>query len=159
MQQRIDELRSLGAERILLPEVPIERMRQHAVRIARRKAATLSRLGEPRRTVEIGCWLRLQLLEATDAVLMQTSRRIGQLWSQARRTVEDRALEQLKQYRTGVGEIIGALDDPALSDRDASSGRKCRPRCSRFARRLPAGARSRRSAHRWRQRPGRCACC
>jgi hypothetical protein len=118
MQQRIDELRNLGAERIDLPEVPIERMHQHAVRIARRKAATLPRLGEPRRTVEIGCWLRLQLLEATDAVLMQTSRRIGQLWSQARRAVEDRALEQLKQYRTGVGEIIGALDDPGLSDRE-----------------------------------------
>lgn len=116
MQKRIDELRSLGAERIVLPEVPIERMRQHAVRIARRKAATLPRLGEPRRTVEIGCWLRLQLLEVTDAVLMQTSRRIGQLWSQARRVVEERALEQLNQYRTGVGTIIGALDDPALSD-------------------------------------------
>ena len=118
MQTRIDELRGLGAERIVLPEVPTERMRQHAVRIARRKAATLPRLGEPRRTVEIGCWLRLQLLEATDAVLMQTSRRIGQLWSQARRAVEDRALEQLKQYRTGVGEIIGAVDDLALSDRE-----------------------------------------
>ena len=75
MQKRIDELRSLGGERIVLPEVPIERMRQHAVRIARRKAVTLPRLGDPRRTVEIGCWLRLQLLEATDAVLMQTSRR------------------------------------------------------------------------------------
>ena len=49
---------------------------------------------------------------------MQTSRRIGQLWSQARRTIEEQALEQLKQYRTGVGEIIGALDDPALSDRE-----------------------------------------
>jgi hypothetical protein len=34
MQKRIDELRNLGAERIVLPEVPIERMRQHAVRIA-----------------------------------------------------------------------------------------------------------------------------
>ncbi len=118
MQNRIAELRNLGAERIVLPEVPIDRMRQHAVRIARRKAATLSRLGEPRRTVEIGCCLRLQLLEAIDAVLMQTSRRIGQLWGQARRAVEERTLEQLRQYRTGVGEIIGALDDPALSDRE-----------------------------------------
>ena len=36
-------------------------MRTHARRIALRKASTLSRLREPRRTVEIGCWLRLQL--------------------------------------------------------------------------------------------------
>ncbi len=118
IQKRICALRSLGAERTVLPEVPIERMRQHAVRIARRKASTLPRLGEPRRTVEIGCWLRLQLLEATDAVLMQTGRRIGHLWGEARRKVEARALEQLNQYRTGVGAIIGALDDPALSDHE-----------------------------------------
>ena len=88
VKERIDELRRPGAERIALPDVPIERMRLHARRISRRKAATLSRLKDPRRTVEIGCWLRLQLLELTDTVLDQASRRIGQLWSQARRTVE-----------------------------------------------------------------------
>ncbi|EIZ79505.1 transposase Tn3 family protein [Novosphingobium sp. Rr 2-17] len=116
VQKRIAVLQSLGAERLVLPEVPIERIRQHAIRISRRKASTLSRLGEPRRTVEIGCWLRLQLLEITDVVLMQTSRRIGQLWSDARRKVEERALEQLNQYRTGVSAIISALDDSDLSD-------------------------------------------
>jgi hypothetical protein len=118
VQKRIAVLHSLGAERLVLPAVPIERIRQHAIRISRRKAATLSRLSEPRRTVEIGCWLRLQLLEITDVVLMQTSRRIGQLWSDARRKVEERALEQLHQYRTGVGAIISALDDSDLSDRE-----------------------------------------
>ena len=84
VQERIEELRRLGAERIILPDIPIERMRLHAKRIAQRKAGTLSRLKEPRRTVEIGCWLRLQLLDLTDTVLEQTSRRIGQLWSHAR---------------------------------------------------------------------------
>jgi hypothetical protein len=118
VQKRIEVLYSLGAERLVLPEVPIERVRQHAMRISRRKASTLSRLGEPRRTVEIGCWLRLQLLEITDVVLMQTSRRIGKLWSDARRKVEERALEQLNQYRTGVGAIIIALDDSDISDRE-----------------------------------------
>src|SRR3546814_10778981 len=91
-------------------------MRQHARRIARRKATTLSRLREPRRTVGIGCWLRLQLLELTGTVLEQASRRIGQLWSQARRTVEERPLEELGRYRVGVAAIIGALDDPGMQE-------------------------------------------
>ena len=116
MQSRIEHLRQLGAERIILPALPIERMRKHAARIARRRAATLSRLTEPRRTVEIGCWLRLQLLDATDAILMQTSRRIGQLWNQARNSVEERALDELGHYRSSLGLVIGALDDGELSD-------------------------------------------
>ena len=33
-------------------------------------------------------------------------------------TVEDRALDQLNQNRAGIGMIIGALDDPSLSDRE-----------------------------------------
>lgn len=59
-QDRIDELKRLGAGRIEIDDLPVERMRMHARRIARRKASTLRRLKEPRRTVEIGCWLRLQ---------------------------------------------------------------------------------------------------
>jgi hypothetical protein len=102
VQERISALRRLGADRIVIPDLTIDRMRQHARRIARRKATTLSRLREPRRTVEIGCWLRLQLLELTDTVLEQASRRIGQLWNQARRTVEERALEELGHYRVGL---------------------------------------------------------
>lgn len=115
VKERIEELRRLGAERIALPDLPIERMRLHAKRIARRKASTLARLRDPRRTVEIGCWLRLQLLELTDTVLDQASRRIGQLWSQARRTVELRALEELDRYRAGVATIIAAVDDAGMT--------------------------------------------
>lgn len=116
MQARIVALRGLGAERLALPNLTLDRIRNHAARIARRKAATLSRLSEPRRTVEIGCWLRLQLLEATDAVLMQTSRRIGQLWSQARDAVEARALHELKLYRSSFGIMVSALDNRELSN-------------------------------------------
>jgi hypothetical protein len=114
-QDRIDELKRLGAGRIELEDLPVERMRMHAQRIARRKASTLPRLREPHRTVEIGCWLRLQLLELTDTVLEQTSRRIGQLWAEARRTVDARALGELERYRLGIGAITRAVDDPDLT--------------------------------------------
>jgi hypothetical protein len=116
VRERIAALRSLGADRVVIPDLTIDRIRQHARRIARRKATTLSRLREPRRTVEVGCWLRLQLLELTDTVLEQASHRIGQLWTLARRTVEERALGELGHYRVGVAAIIGALDDASLPE-------------------------------------------
>ena len=118
VRNRIDELRRLGAQRIDLPDLSIERVRQHARRIARRKASTLSRLREPRRTVEIGCWLRLQLLTLTDMVLEQAKRRIGQLWNQARRSVEARAAEELLRYQVATGRVVAALDDASMSAED-----------------------------------------
>ena len=114
-QDRIDELRRLGAARVEIADLPVERMRMHARRIARRKASTLSRLKEPRRTVEIGCWLRLQLLELTDTVLEQTSRRIGQLWGQAQRSVEAQAMREVELYRLGISVIANAVDNPDLT--------------------------------------------
>jgi hypothetical protein len=114
-QDRIDELRRLGAARVEIADLPVERMRMHARRIARRKASTLPRLKDPRRTVEIGCWLRLQLLELTDTVLEQTSRRIGQLWGQAQRTVEAQATREVERYRLSIGAIANAVDDPDLT--------------------------------------------
>lgn len=114
-QDRIDELKRLGAGRIEIDDLPVERMRMHARRIARRKAATLTKLREPRRTVEIGSWLRLQLLELTDTVLEQTSRRIGQLWAEAHRAVDARALREVERYRLGISVIASALDDPDLT--------------------------------------------
>lgn len=118
VRKRIEELHRLGAKRIDLPDLSVERVRQHARRIARRKAATLSRLREPRRTVEIGCWLRLQLLTLTDMVLEQAKRRIGQLWNQARRTVEARAAEELLRYQVATGRVVDALDDASMSAED-----------------------------------------
>jgi Tn3 transposase DDE domain len=118
-QDRIDALKRLGAAEIEIDDLPVERMRAHARRIARRiarrKASTLHKLKEPRRTVEIGCWLRLQLLELTDTILEQTSRRIGQLWAEAQRAVESRAVREIERYQLGIGVIADALDNPELS--------------------------------------------
>ena len=114
MKQRVFELKRLGAARVALPDLPLERLRAHARRVALRKASTLKRLREPRRTVEIGCWLRLQLLTLTDTVLEQMNRRVGQLWAEARQSVEARAEQELARYRAGMDAICLALEDPDL---------------------------------------------
>jgi TnpA family transposase len=115
VESRIEELRRLGAERIDLPELTVERMSMHARRVGRRKSSTLPKLKDPRRTVEIGCWLRMQLLELTDTVLDQTKRQIGKIWNKARRITEEREHEQLRHHRLAATDVIQALDDPEVT--------------------------------------------
>ena len=50
-----------------------------------------------------------------DTILEQTSRRIGQLWAQAQRAVDARALREVERYRLGISVIASALDDPDLT--------------------------------------------
>jgi hypothetical protein len=113
---RLDVLRSLGADKLSLGALPITGMRHHASGMATQKAQTLTLLREPRRTVEIGCWLRLNLLQLNDVVLEQVSRRIGDLWREAHEAVETRAFRELEVFRAGVNAIRRALGDPSLSD-------------------------------------------
>ena len=113
---RLDALRNLGADRIVLTALPIAGMRHYASGMATQKAPSLALLREPRRTVEIGCWLRMQFLQLNDVVLNQVSRRIGDLWREAHETVETRAFRELEAYRASVSAIRRALGDPSLSD-------------------------------------------
>lgn len=114
--QRLDALRNLGADRLSLGALPITGMRHYASGMATQNVQTLALLREPRRAVEIGCWLRLHLLQSNDVVLEQVSRRIGNLWREAHGTVEIRAFRELEIYRAGINAMRGALGDPSLSD-------------------------------------------
>ncbi|MBP6435609.1 MAG: Tn3 family transposase [Sphingorhabdus sp.] len=114
--QRLDMLRSLGADKLSLTALPIAGMRHYARGMATQKVQTLALLREPRRTAEIGCWLRLQYLQLNDVALEQISRRIGELWREAHEEVETRAFRELEIYRAGVNAIRRALGDPELSD-------------------------------------------
>ena len=119
--KRLAELRSLGADRIDIPELSIARLSYHSRGISHRKAATLSRLREPRRTLEIGCWLRLQLLRLTDTAIEQVDRRVGDLWRKARDAVEERASLELVHYRAVIEQIRVLLENEELAAVDFRS--------------------------------------
>jgi hypothetical protein len=76
--QRLDVLRALGADKLVLAALPIAGMRHYARCRAIQKVQSLALLREPRRTTEVGCWLRLQFLQLNDVVLERISRRIGE---------------------------------------------------------------------------------
>jgi hypothetical protein len=49
-----------------------------------RKAAALAHIKDPHRTIEIACFLRLQLLQLTDASLTLADHQIAAQWRGAR---------------------------------------------------------------------------
>lgn len=62
-----------------LDAVPIEKQRAYAQRIQARRPAKVRELKESTRTLELIFFLRVTLLELTDALLHQTGRRVSDL--------------------------------------------------------------------------------
>ncbi|MBB5499614.1 Tn3 family transposase [Paraburkholderia sp. MM5384-R2] len=76
-------LKELGAHTWALGAVPIEKQRAYAQRIQARRPAKVRELKASTRTIELIFFLRVTLLEMTDALLYQTGRRVSDLVRQA----------------------------------------------------------------------------
>lgn len=111
-------LTELGAKRLVLPELPLAGLEHLARAMASRKPAALARLAEPRRTLEIACFLRLLLLRATDTGLDLIDHRIADLWRSARDRAEAKEAAQLRRYRRLVAELGRLVEDDGLDARE-----------------------------------------
>ena len=87
---RIKLLRSLDVHHHLT-DVPVTKLRRYAKRLASRAPAAGARITEPRRTIEVACFLRYCLLAATDTLILMVRRRVADLWRDARRRAEEGA--------------------------------------------------------------------
>jgi TnpA family transposase len=107
-------LDELGARRLVLTELPLAGLEHFAAATASRKPASLSRLAEPRRTLEIACFLRLQLVRLTDTGLDLIDHRIADLWRGARDRAEASEAAQLRRCRRLVAELARLAEDEQL---------------------------------------------
>ena len=64
-------------------------VRRYARQLANRPPSVGARIKEPRRTLEVACFLRYCLLSATDQVILMIQRRVADLWRQAREEVPE----------------------------------------------------------------------
>ena len=64
-------------------------VRRYARQVASRPPSVGARIKEPRRTLEVACFLRYCLLSATDQVILMIQRRVADLWRQAREEVPE----------------------------------------------------------------------
>ena len=114
--ERAQTLRELGADRDDWADIAEARLYHYARVMLRRKPAALRRLREPRRTVELACFLRWQLLRSTDTLLDLADHRIVDLWRAAREHVEAAVSLKLTSYQRVIATVIALADDPSVSD-------------------------------------------
>lgn len=112
---KVQLLKELGAAGLTLPDLPLTGLEHFARPMMTRKPAALARLTERRRTLEIACFLRRQLLRLSDAGIELLDHRIADLWRGARDRAEASEAGQLRRYRRMVADLCRLLDDEQLS--------------------------------------------
>ena len=111
---RVNFLRELGADRLKIDDLPLAGLEHFHRRVTSRKPAALPAIREPRRTLELAGFLRLQLLRLTDTALDLVDRRIATQWREAREQAKESQRGRLQRFRTLLGDLIALADDKAL---------------------------------------------
>jgi TnpA family transposase len=104
-------LKELGAHAWVLDAVPIEKQRAYAQRIQARRPVKVRELKESARTIELIFFLRVTLLELTDALLYQTGRRVSDLVRQAYDRTTVRQARSAAEYRQQLLAIKALVQD------------------------------------------------
>ncbi len=112
--EKLDFLKELGADRLILPDLPLAGLEHFSRRMRSRKPAALARIKDPHRTIEVGCFLRLTMLRVTDASLTLLDHRIAALWRAARERAEEARVGRLRRLRELLGDLAGLAGDEAL---------------------------------------------
>jgi hypothetical protein len=110
---KVSFLKALGADQLTL-DLSLAGLRHYARPMLYRKPAAVPHMRAPRRTLELACFLRLQLQRLTDGGLDLLDHRIADLWRGARKRVEDGQDHQLRRYRRLVSDLHALLGDDAV---------------------------------------------
>ena len=82
--ERIKLLQELEADKLGLPEFTMATLSHYGDRVGRRKPTMLARIREPRRTLELACFLRQSLKQTTDVAAHLIQSQTTDLWRRAR---------------------------------------------------------------------------
>nr|WP_238553222.1 Tn3 family transposase [Cupriavidus necator] len=112
---KIRFLKGLGAHTWAFDAIPIEKQRAYGQRIQARRPAKVRELKTSTRTIELVFFLRVTLLELTDAMLYQTGRRVSDLVRQAYNRTTTKQARSAIEYRQQIVEIKALVDDTRRS--------------------------------------------
>lgn len=113
-QDKLEVLRRLGVPAYPLETIALEKQRFYARRMRRRRPSRVAELREPRRTLELVCFLRMALVRTTDAILHMTRQRTADLVREAREDALREDARNALTYREAVEAIRAAVDDLTL---------------------------------------------
>ena len=112
--EKVEFLKELGSDRLILPDLPLAGLEYFARRMMSRKPAALARIKDPHRTIEVACFLRLTLLRLMDGSLTLLDHQISAQWRAARERVEETQAARLRRLRRLLGDLAGLADDETL---------------------------------------------
>lgn len=112
--EKVGFLKELGADKLVLSDLPLAGLRHFARRMTSRKAAALARIKDPHRTIEIACFLRLRLLQLSDASLTLADHQIAAQWRGARERVAEVQASRLRRLQWLLGDLAALTEDEAL---------------------------------------------
>jgi hypothetical protein len=104
---KLSFLRELGADRLGMESLPLVGLQHFHRHVAVRKPTTLATIREPRRTLELACFLRLQLMRLTDTTLDLIDRQIAAQWRQAREWAAEGQRGRLTRAATAFPGVVG----------------------------------------------------
>jgi len=119
--EKVGFLKQLGADRLVLSDLPLAGLKHFARRMMSRRAAALARIKDPHRTIEIACFLRLRLLQLTDASLTLLDHEIAAQWRSARERVAAVQASRLRRFHRLLGDLASLAHDEALGAGDLRS--------------------------------------
>lgn len=123
--EKVGFLKELGADRLVLSDLPLAGLEHFAKRMMARKPAALARIKDPYRTIEGACFLRLMLLRLMDGSLTLLDHQIAALWRGAREQVEESRAGRLRRFRQLLGDLAGLAEDEALGTAELRAQLRC----------------------------------
>lgn len=119
--EKLEYLKQLKVADYPLDEIGIEKQRFYARRMRRRRPSRLNELSEPRRTLEVVCFLRVALLQTTDAVLHMTRQRTADIVREATQEASRDDARSALTYREAIRLITELVEDETTDPAETKS--------------------------------------
>ena len=91
---KISLLTDLAVPKHPLDALTVQAMRYYAQRLIERPPSAGRRIKEPRRTIEVACFMQVALMNATDTLIAMIRQRIADIWNQAAKSVQSQQAER-----------------------------------------------------------------
>jgi TnpA family transposase len=114
--EKVEFLKALHVDAYALGDLRLERQRDYARQMRRRRPARFRALKDPRRTLEMVCFLRITLLQSTDVALALADLLIQELHARAVREVRDAESRVARTFKPTLREIRRLLHDATMPD-------------------------------------------
>ena len=114
--EKVAFLNALHVDAYALDDLRLERQRDYAHQLRRRRPARFRALKDPRRTLEMVCFLRITLLQTTDIALSLADLLMLELHARAVREARDAEARVARTFKPTLREIRRVLDDPTIAD-------------------------------------------